>query len=350
MNTNHPEFIGFANAQEKASGKSKAQKAIGNQVIRKGWLTSPSSIIGSKEYWFTLTAECLTWFKDDTEREQKYVLKLDSLKIREVKSGGFSLGAKKFGFELFNPDQRYIFKDNKSLDLYTTTAEELENWQASFLRAGVFPERETVVSDDEDSSLDPALERQVETIRNLVDSYMSIVNKTVQDMVPKAVMHLLVARVKDYCKSEIIAGLYRSGGDAAKLMEESPEAADRRKNVLRMYNMASEALKIMSEINLNTKYTPVPPPIVTDDDFAPVKPSPSGAGRPQSMAAPPRPGAAANPAMPSRPAPPGGTAPPSRPSMPDRPAAPAAAAAAAAAARPPPPVSRPAMPPRPGQK
>lgn len=37
------------------------------QVIRKGWLTINISIMkgGSKEYWFVLTAESLSWYKDE---------------------------------------------------------------------------------------------------------------------------------------------------------------------------------------------------------------------------------------------------------------------------------------------
>lgn len=44
-------------------------------------------------------------------------------------------------------------------------------------------------------SMDPQLERQVETIRNLVDSYMAIVNKTVRDLMPKTIMHLMIINV-----------------------------------------------------------------------------------------------------------------------------------------------------------
>lgn len=43
--------------------------------------------------------------------------------------------------------------------------------------------------------MDPQLERQVETIRNLVDSYMAIVNKTVRDLMPKTIMHLMINNV-----------------------------------------------------------------------------------------------------------------------------------------------------------
>lgn len=43
---------------------------------------------------------------------------------------------------------------------------------------------------------DPQLERQVETIRNLVESYMSIIYKTIKDLMPKTVMHLMINNVR----------------------------------------------------------------------------------------------------------------------------------------------------------
>jgi len=54
-------------------------------------------------------------------------------------------------------------------------------------------------SKDEGTSLDPQLERQVETIRNLVDSYLKIVHKTQRDIVPKTIMHLIVNEVCHEC-------------------------------------------------------------------------------------------------------------------------------------------------------
>ncbi len=44
----------------------------------------------------------------------------------------------------------------------------------------------------EDIAMDPQLERQVETIRTLVDSYLRIVHKTQRDLVPKTIMLLVV--------------------------------------------------------------------------------------------------------------------------------------------------------------
>lgn len=59
--------------------------------------------------------------------------------------------------------------------------------------------------------MDPQLERQVETIRNLVDSYMKIVTKTTRDLVPKTVMHMIINNIKDFINGELLAHIYASG-------------------------------------------------------------------------------------------------------------------------------------------
>ena len=69
MNTNHEDFIGFSNAEAKAS-QGQTKKNLGNQVIRKGWLGvhNISFVRGSKDSWFVLTSDSLSWYKDDEVR------------------------------------------------------------------------------------------------------------------------------------------------------------------------------------------------------------------------------------------------------------------------------------------
>lgn len=46
-------------------------------MIRKGWLTINNIGImkgGAKEYWFVLTAENLSWYKDDEVRTRENIL------------------------------------------------------------------------------------------------------------------------------------------------------------------------------------------------------------------------------------------------------------------------------------
>ncbi|XP_058472976.1 dynamin-1a isoform X2 [Solea solea] len=342
MNTNHEDFIGFANAQQRINQMNK-KKAAGNQdeimpergvsdrfkVIRKGWLTINNIGImkgGAKEYWFVLTAESMSWYKDDEEKEKKYMLQVDNLKLRDVEKGFMS---SKHIFALFNTEQRNVYKDYRQLELACESQEDVDAWKASFLRAGVYPERVTEKEgkseggDDSSSenfmhSMDPQLERQVETIRNLVDSYMAIVNKTVRDLIPKTIMHLMINNTKEFINAEMLAHLY-SCGDQNTLMEESQEQAQHRDEMLRMYHALREALGIIGDISTTTISTTMPPPV--DDSWLQVQRSGSG-GR--SPATSPTPNRRAPPGPPVRPVsrgPPPGPPPAGGPPVPSRPGA-----------------------------
>uniref|UniRef100_A0A3P9C8T5 Dynamin-2 n=1 Tax=Maylandia zebra TaxID=106582 RepID=A0A3P9C8T5_9CICH len=262
INTNHEDFIGFANAQQRNTAANK-KRAIPNQVIRKGWLTINISIMkgGSKEYWFVLTAESLSWYKNEEEKEKKYMLPLDNLKLRDVEKGFMST---KHIFAIFNTEQRNVYKDLRQIELACDTQDDVDSWKASFLRAGVYPEKDQEENEEpcpaDTFSMDPQLERQVETIRNLVDSYISIINKSIRDLVPKTIMHLMINSAKDFIHSELLAYLY-SSGDQNILMEESADQAQRRDEMLRMYHALKEALVIIGDISANTISTPVPPPV-----------------------------------------------------------------------------------------
>ncbi|XP_038841138.1 dynamin-2 isoform X6 [Salvelinus namaycush] len=332
INTNHEDFIGFANAQQRNTHQNK-KRAIPNQgeilglregeqekVIRKGWLTINISIMkgGSKEYWFILTAESLSWYKDEEEKEKKYMLPLDNLKLRDVEKGFMST---KHVFGVFNTESRNVYKDLRQIELACDTQEDVDSWKASFLRAGVYPEKDQVDTEDtapsETFSMDPQLERQVETIRNLVDSYIGIVNKSIRDLMPKTIMHLMINSAKDFIHSELLAYLY-SSGDQNSLMEESADQAQRRDEMLRMYHALKEALHIIGDITTTTVTVPVPPPV---NDSWMQEASPTPQRRPPAAAAPPpsrppavsgpRPGPPLNPSpafggppIPSRPGPP----------------------------------------------
>ncbi|KAL1022485.1 hypothetical protein UPYG_G00028350 [Umbra pygmaea] len=273
INTNHEDFIGFANVQQK-SPHSKKKRLEGKQgvqpppssliVIRKGWLTiSNISIIkgGPKEYWFILTAESLSWFKDDEEKEKKYMLPLENLKLRDVEK---SFMSSKYGYAIFNTEQRNVYKDYKFLELACGSQEELDSWKSSLLRAGVYPEKVNVDGErsgsKESLSMDPQLERQVETIRNLVDSYMNIVFRAVRDLLPKTLMHLIINNVKEFVGSDLLIQVY-SLAEKSVLMNESPEQERRREEVLRAHSALKEALAIIGDISTSTCSTPLPPPV-----------------------------------------------------------------------------------------
>ncbi|XP_045513978.1 dynamin isoform X5 [Pieris brassicae] len=348
MNTNHEDFIGFANlhdhgAQNQSENAAKSgHRALGNQVIRKGYMCIHNLGImkgGSRDYWFVLTSESISWFKDEEEREKKYMLPLDGLKLRDLEQGFMS---RRHMFALFNPEGRNVYKDYKQLELSCETQDDVDSWKASFLRAGVYPEKTSEAANGDEfilpypgrkennsdssgtSSMDPQLERQVETIRNLVDSYMRIVTKTTRDLVPKTIMMMIINNAKDFINGELLAHLYASG-DQSQMMEESPEEALKREEMLRMYHACKEALRIIGDVSMATVSTPVPPPVKNDWlesrlDSNPrlSPPSPGGPRRaaPQQQSslgqrgAPPPPAGGTGRPAPPLPSRPGGAAPP----------------------------------------
>merc|ERR1719419_1258820 len=120
MNTNHEDFIGFAKyddlsagAQNQTQNSEKAGRKLGNQVIRKGYMAIHNLGImkgGSKDFWFVLTAESLSWFKDEEEKDKKYMWSLDGLSLRDMDAGFMS---RRHMFALFAADNRNVYRDYK---------------------------------------------------------------------------------------------------------------------------------------------------------------------------------------------------------------------------------------------
>merc|ERR1719450_1940678 len=124
MNTNHEDFIGFAkyddlnaaghgrdhwnkgshSAQSVSQNAEKTGRKLGNQVIRKGYMAIHNLGImkgGSRDYWFVLSSESLSWFKDEEEKDKKYMLPLDQLKLRDIESTFMS---RRHMFAIYNPE------------------------------------------------------------------------------------------------------------------------------------------------------------------------------------------------------------------------------------------------------
>lgn len=90
-------------------------------------------------------------------------------------------------------------------------------------------------------------QRDCDVIERLIKSYFYIVRKSIQDSVPKAVMHFLVNFVKDNLQSELVTHLYKSD-QAEALLNESEHIAIRRKEASDMLKALTQAGHIISEI------------------------------------------------------------------------------------------------------
>uniref|UniRef100_A0A1L8DWD6 dynamin GTPase n=1 Tax=Nyssomyia neivai TaxID=330878 RepID=A0A1L8DWD6_9DIPT len=90
-------------------------------------------------------------------------------------------------------------------------------------------------------------QKDCDIIERLIKSYFYIVRKSIQDSVPKAVMHFLVNYVKDNLQSELVTHLYKSD-KAEEMLNESDHIAIRRREAADMLKALTRANHIISEI------------------------------------------------------------------------------------------------------
>ena len=104
-------------------------------------------------------------------------------------------------------------------------------------------------------------------------------------------MAMVIGKTKDFIAQELLPHLYAQG-NTNDLMTESEGEAQRRSEMVRIYEASREALRIIGDINTSTVSTSLPPPV--HNSYADKPPLPPGRRN-----LPPSP----NPAVPRRPAP-----------------------------------------------
>ncbi|XP_046871923.1 dynamin-1-like protein isoform X2 [Hypomesus transpacificus] len=90
-------------------------------------------------------------------------------------------------------------------------------------------------------------QRDCEVIQRLIKCYFLIVRKSIQDSVPKTVMHFLVNFVKEHLQSELVGRLYKQPL-LQELLIESQDTAQQRTEVAQMMEALRKASNIISEI------------------------------------------------------------------------------------------------------
>lgn len=168
-----PKSMSRGDSLQAALGQKPSQAP--DTLIRAGQLTVlpdkkrmlGKKMVFGKEYFFKLTLTTLSYFKSEDEQNLKFAFKTEGCKLIIKDALTFTVldptGQKKLS-KGESPDQVEIKCGNK---------EETQEWQAALLRAGVYPVKksktQSETEEDDGSSLDPLLERQVDSIRNLVD-------------------------------------------------------------------------------------------------------------------------------------------------------------------------------------
>ncbi|KAL4251569.1 Dynamin protein dnm1 [Abortiporus biennis] len=94
-------------------------------------------------------------------------------------------------------------------------------------------------------------EMETNLIRSLIASYFHIVRQTIQDLVPKAIMHFLVNHTSQQVQNRLVASLYKPDLFGELLNEDEALVAERTR-VKALLEAYKEAFKTLSEVSLKS--------------------------------------------------------------------------------------------------
>ncbi|KAG6889761.1 hypothetical protein C0995_014688 [Termitomyces sp. Mi166 len=103
----------------------------------------------------------------------------------------------------------------------------------------------------EGTHMTPREEMETSLIRSLIASYFNIVRQSIQDLIPKAIMHLLVNHTSQHVQNRLVSSLYKPDLFADMLNEDEALVAERAR-VKALLDAYKEAFKILSDVNLKS--------------------------------------------------------------------------------------------------
>lgn len=92
---------------------------------------------------------------------------------------------------------------------------------------------------------------ETDLIKTLIASYFNIVRQTIQDLVPKSIMHLLVNHTSQQVQNRLVSSLYKPDMFSDLLNEDEALVAERTR-VKALLDAYKEAFRTLSEVNLKS--------------------------------------------------------------------------------------------------
>lgn len=94
-------------------------------------------------------------------------------------------------------------------------------------------------------------EMETSLIRGLISSYFGIVRQSIQDLIPKAIMHYLVNYTSQHVQNRLVSSLYKPELFDGLLHEDETLVAERER-VKALLDAYREAFKTLSEISVKS--------------------------------------------------------------------------------------------------
>ena len=94
----------------------------------------------------------------------------------------------------------------------------------------------------------PRSQLETKIIKDLITSYFNTVRKSMNDMVPKAVMAFLVNKTKNMVQKELVAALYSEDVDLKELLNEDAATVKKRQECQEMVETLQKSLVFLNEV------------------------------------------------------------------------------------------------------
>lgn len=95
-------------------------------------------------------------------------------------------------------------------------------------------------------------EMETQFIRALIQSYFNIVRQSIQDLIPKSIMHFLVNHTSQHVQNRLVASLYKPDLFPGLLNEDEALVAERTR-VKALLDAYKEAFKTLSDVSLKAQ-------------------------------------------------------------------------------------------------
>ncbi|KAI9277830.1 Dynamin central region-domain-containing protein [Sporodiniella umbellata] len=204
INTNHPEFPSAADAFKELDKKYKEQESMERKRLARQYLNNEIAVNrNSRSMSITSTTSSISSFSSKNSLLNQYV---SNQQDRHSPT--------------FNPEQT------------------IEETQSAAIMANLEDSIKTKPTEKE--------EREVELIRYLIIAYFNIVRKSIQDLVPKAIMHFLVNYTRDNVQNQLVSLLYRENL-FENLLKEDPAISSERERCRTMLEVYRRAFSLVNE-------------------------------------------------------------------------------------------------------
>lgn len=104
---------------------------------------------------------------------------------------------------------------------------------------------------DDHMNLTPREQMETNLILSLIASYFNIVRQTIEDLIPKAIMHLLVNFSRDAIQQRLVTQLYKPDL-FEQLLHEDEALVSERARVKALLDAYKEAFRVLSEVSLKS--------------------------------------------------------------------------------------------------